>query len=207
MNNSTFYIILLVLTSLALGCKQQATGPLPIIGDRPGPDGEMIIHEIRPFTFVNQIGDTITNDHFKNKIYLVDFFFTSCPSICPKVTRQMLRIYDHISAYDDVILVSHTIDPKRDTPEVLKAYADNIDVSPERWLFLQGDKDETLEIANEDYFVAALESPDAPGGFDHSGKIILLDKKAKIRGFCEGTEPASVDKMMAMIDQLRREYE
>ena len=183
------------------------TKPLPIIGDRTYPDGTVDIHTIRDFQLVNQLGDTITNRDFENKIYLIDFFFTSCPSICPKVTKQMLRLYDHVREYDDVILVSTSIDPIRDTPEVLKRYADNLNIDDSRWLFLTGDKDEIMELANEDYFVTALVAPDVPGGFDHSGKIILLDKSARIRGFCEGTESESVSGMMKMIDQLRAEYE
>ncbi len=192
---------------LLICCKQADLGPLPIIGDRPDLNGEMIDHKIRPFSFVDQLGDTITNAKLADKIHLVDFFFTSCPSICPKVTKQMLRIYDYTEKYDDVILVSHTLDPKRDTEEVLKLYADNLDIDHDRWLFLRGGQEEIMEIANEDYFIAALEAPNAPGGFDHSGKIILLDKNAKIRGFCEGTESESVDKMMKTIDRLRKEYE
>ena len=76
-----------------------------------------------------------------------------------------------------------------------------------KWLFLRGEKDEIMEIANEDYFIAALEAPDAPGGFDHSGKIILLDKAAKIRGFCDGTDPESITQFMKTIDQLQKSYE
>ncbi|MEL6122450.1 MAG: SCO family protein [Bacteroidota bacterium] len=90
---------------------------------------------------------------------------------------------------------------------VLKLYADNLSIDHTRWLFLTGDKDEIMDLANEDYFVAAMESPDAPGGFDHSGKILLLDKDARIRGFCEGTDPESVDQMMLLIDELGKTYE
>jgi len=197
-------IISFFLSASVLSCTQDNT-KLPIIGDRTLPDGSIVKHEIRPWSFQNQLGETITKDSLENKIYLVDFFFTSCPSICPKVTREMLRIYNHVEDYNDVILISFTIDPKRDNVEVLKAYADNIKVDPKRWLFLTGDKDLVMEIANEDYFVAALVAPDAPGGFDHSGKIILLDKEGQIRGFCEGTDEDSVDGMMTMIDQLRNE--
>ncbi|MFT4568803.1 MAG: protein SCO1/2 [Saprospiraceae bacterium] len=195
-------LILIVLSA----CTKNRT-PLPIIGDRTLPDGSIEKHEIRSWTFQNQLGETISKKSLDGQIYLVDFFFTSCPSICPFVTREMLRIYNHVATYEDVVLASFTIDPKRDSVSVLKTYSDNLDLDPDRWLFLTGDKDLVMDIANEDYFVAALVAPDAPGGFDHSGKIILVDKKGQIRGFCEGTDSDSVNGMMDMIDQLRSEYE
>ena len=180
---------------------------LPIIGDRVDIDGNKIEHNIRPFEFEDQLGQIVTNATVKDKIYIVDFFFTHCPSICPKVTAQMKRIYDEIESYNDVLLISHTIDPVRDSVSVLKKYADNLKIDHSKWLFLRGPKDFTMEIANEDYFIAALEAPDAPGGFDHSGKIILLDKKAKIRGFCDGTDEESVSEFIKTIDILRESYE
>ncbi len=203
MNFRILYLLLVIISSA--GCKTGNDTPLPIIGNRTLPDGTVDVHKIRPFEFLNQEGDTISNQDFEGKIYLVDFFFTSCPSICPRVTKEMLRIYNYVEDYDDVLLVSFTIDPKRDSVSVLRTYAQNIGVETERWMFLTGDKDVTMDIANEDYFVAALVAPNAPGGFDHSGKIILLDKKSQIRGFCEGTDPKSVDGMLKMIDRLRKE--
>lgn len=193
--------------ALLMACEQTDRPELRYIGDIIEPDGSVTPHEIRPFELVDQLGRKITNEDLKGNIHLVDFFFTSCPSICPKVTKQMLRLYDHVEEMDDVLLISHTIDPKRDSVAVLKLYADNLSIDHTRWLFLTGDKDEIMDLANEDYFVAAMESPDAPGGFDHSGKILLLDKDARIRGFCEGTDPESVDQMMLLIDELGKTYE
>lgn len=203
MNRISICLLSFLLISACINKEQS----LPIIGDRTYPDGTVDRHEIRAFQLVNQLGDTISNKDFEDKIYLIDFFFTSCPSICPKVTKQMLRLYDHVNEYDDVLLVSTSIDPVRDTPEILKKYADNMNIDHGKWLFLTGDKDEIMDLANEDYFVTALVAPDVPGGFDHSGKIILLDKSSRIRGFCEGTESKSVSGMMKMIDQLRSEYD
>lgn len=204
MSNNLIHTICLLV--LLVSCTSKNT-KLPVIGDRSLPDGTIVKHEIRSWEFKNQLDQVVTKEFLNDKIYLVDFFFTACPSICPTVTREMLRIYDYTSEYDEVILASFTIDPKRDSVAVLKRYADNLEVDPKRWLFLTGDKDLVMDIANEDYFVAALVSPDAPGGFDHSGKIILVDKQGQIRGFCEGTDPESVDGMMDMIDQLRKEYD
>ena len=199
--------IINVLLILILSCQQKEPETLPVIGDRIGLDGDTIVHFIRPFTFTDQLGNDVTNATYKDLIHVVDFFFTSCPSICPKVTAQMLRIYDHVKEDGDVRLISHTIDPKRDSISVLKRYADNLEIDHGIWHFLRGPKDEIMDIANEDYFIAALEAPDAPGGFDHSGKIILLDKSAKIRAFCDGTDPESVSEFIRDIDKLKKSYE
>ncbi len=187
-------------------CTHNHNKPLPILGNQEDLDGTIVEHRIRDFSFVNQLGEMITNQSLENHIYVVDFFFTSCPSICPRVKKQMLRIYEYTADYDDFKLMSHTIDPKRDSISVLKRYADNLDIDHNRWYFLHGNKDEILTIANEDYFIAALEDANAPGGFDHSGKLILVDKNRRIRGFCDGTEADSVTKFFKTIDRLRSEY-
>jgi protein SCO1/2 len=206
MNKLKFIFPLAFLCYLIFSGCEQAQKTLPVIGNRIDLDGSEVIHNIRPFSFISQMGDTITNQSVAGKIYMTDFFFTSCPSICPKVKKQMLRIYDKVKGNKDILLISHTIDPKRDSVKVLKTYADNLGIDHTRWLFLTGAKEELLDIA-DDYFVAAYEDPDAPGGFDHSGKIILLDKSGKIRSFCDGTDPESVDRFMEDIFTLLKEYE
>lgn len=198
-------IIIIGLLIISPGCSPQPE-PLPYIGDRTDLEGNPVQHSISPFSFVSQLGDTISNSFFRGKIYMTDFFFTSCPSICPKVKKQMLRIYEKVQDNPDILLVSHTIDPKRDRVAVLKTYAENLGVDHKKWIFLTGDKEDLLDIA-DDYFVAAYEDPDAPGGFDHSGKILLLDKEGRIRSFCDGTDPPSVDRFMNDIDRLLKEYE
>ena len=162
-------------------------------------------HTIPQFKFINQLGDTVTRETFADNIYVADFFFTSCPSICPKVMKQMLRIYDHTSGNAKVKFVSHTIDPKRDTREVLLTYSTNLKIDHSRWHFLTGDKDALLDMA-EEYYVSAYEDPEAPGGFDHSGKILLVDTKGHLRAFCDGTDPEDVDDFMKDIDILMKEY-
>ena len=147
----------------------------------------------------------MTNTDFENHIQVADFFFTSCPSICPKVMKEMYKIYEAVSDDQQIKLVSFTIDPKRDTPETLKIYADNLGINHDKWLFLSGDKEETFELANS-YFVSALEDPEAPGGFDHSGKIILVDKKGHIRSFTEGTDPSTTDQFIKDIKKLSDSY-
>ena len=186
------WILLLFLAIQA--CKEE---PLPILGN-PG-------HEIPDFSFVDQDSTVITNSTLEDKVYISDFFFINCPSICPKVKKQMLRIYEKYEDEEDLVLVSHTIDPKRDTVEALRTFASNLEVNSDRWHFVTGAKDELFDIA-DDYFVAAYEDPEAPGGFDHSGKLILVDKNRKIRAFCEGTEAESVTGFFNDIDRLLDEH-
>ncbi len=207
MRNSVLSIaglLFLTLFATTWSC-QNSPKTLPYIGDRVDLSGDTLIHRIADFSFVNQLGDTITNVSYAGITYVTDFFFTSCPSICPIVKKQMLRIYDHIGERTDVLLVSHTIDPKRDSVTVLKTYAENLGVDHARWHFLTGDKEKLLDIA-DDYFVAAYEDPSAPGGFDHSGKIILVDRNGRIRSFCDGTDPESVDDFLKDINVLLATY-
>ena len=200
-------VIKIILGVLLLVSCRNSPQKLPIIGFQEElPNGEIEYHKIPEFSFTNQLGDTITNAAFKDQIYIADFFFTSCPSICPKVMKQMLRIYDDQADNTSFQLVSHTIDPKRDTEAALLTYSNNLDIDHSRWHFLTGDKDELMDMA-EEYYVAAYEDASVPGGFDHSGKILLIDQEGHIRAFCDGTDEDDVTDFMKDIDILIAEYE
>lgn len=197
----------LVLLGLLLffGCKNEDT-ELPYLGNFSIQDGEKIYHRVGQINHFNQDSVLMTNADFEDYIQVADFFFTSCPSICPKVMKEMYKIYEAVGSNPQVKLISFTIDPKRDTPGTLKIYADNLGVDQKEWLFLSGDKEETFDLANT-YFVSALEDADAPGGFDHSGKIILVDKKGHIRSFTEGTDPSGTEKFIEDIKKLSASYQ
>ena len=180
---------------------------LPIIGQQEKlPNGEIKYHKIPDFAFTNQLGETVTQETLSNSVYVADFFFTSCPSICPKVMKQMLRVYEHADGNEKIKFVSHTIDPKRDTQQTLYTYASNLGVDHDRWHFLTGDGDALLDMADS-YYVAAFRDDDVPGGFDHSGKLLLIDAKGHIRAFCDGTDPDDVDDFIKDVDVLMKEYE
>jgi len=199
--------IIAVIGFFDVACESKSSDkPLPIIGRLEIVDGDTIHHTIPDFEFINQDSQLVTNQELTEYIYISDFFFTSCPSICPIVKKQMLRIYDKYKSNPMVKLVSHTIDPKRDTADKLKRYAADLGVDTDKWVFLTGDKESLLDIADA-YFVAAYEDPDAPGGFDHSGKIILVDTKRQVRSFAEGTDPEDVDRFLKDIDKLLHEYD
>ena len=174
---------------------------LPVIGNKEVLDGDTIYHTIPDFSFIDQDSNIVNNETFDDKVYVVDFFFISCPTICPKTTKQMLRIYDKFQNEDRLKLLAHTVDPKRDSVAALNRYARNLNVSSDKWHFVTGEKFDLYEIA-DDYFSIAKEDPDAPGGFDHSGRFILVDKNRMVRSFCDGTDPGDVDRFMEDIQIL-----
>ncbi|MCB0571706.1 MAG: SCO family protein [Phaeodactylibacter sp.] len=197
------YLTLIALAALMASCGkgEQAQQPLPILGDNKVNGSDTLYHQIPDFAFVDQDSNLVTNATFDGKAYVADFFFTSCPTICPKVKKQMLRLYDKYQGDNRLMLLSYSIDPKRDTVGRLKVYAENLGVSANRWHFVTGDKDKTYQLA-EDYLSIAREDPNAPGGFDHSGWLLLVDKNRHIRSFCDGTDPEKVDRFMKDIDWL-----
>ncbi len=205
-----------ILTTLLISCllaacnldynKKGKDDKLPILGEKVEVAGQIVYHTIPDFEFINQDSQLVNNQTFADKIYISDFFFTHCPTICPKMTKQMKRIYDQYANNPDVAFISHSIDPKRDTIGRLQWYAQSIGVTDaSRWHFVTGDKDEIYSIAN-DYFSIALEDKEAPEGFDHSGKIILVDKERRVRSFADGTNEKEVDRLMKDIDKLLAEY-
>jgi len=175
--------------------------PLPILGNYEVINGDTVYHSIPEFSFIDQDSQIITNQTFAGRVYVADFFFTSCPSICPKVKKEMLRMYERYQDDPRIEFVSHSIDTKRDSVPRLKTYATNLGVDPAFWHFVTGQKRDLFSIAN-DYFVSAMEDPDAPGGFDHSGRLILVDKDRHVRAFCNGTDSKDVDAFMEQIDKL-----
>ena len=198
----TLAIALLMATGIfSSACQQEQ---LPILGRRQIVDGDTIYHSVPDFRFVDQDSQIITNETFAGKAYVVDFFFISCPTICPKVKKQMLRIYERFAGDDRLLFLSHSIDPKRDTVGRLKSYAENLGIESRRWHLVTGDKDSIYEIA-DDYFSIAIEDPNAPGGFDHSGRLILVDPNRHIRSVCNGTDPEDVDRFMEDIELLLQE--
>jgi protein SCO1 len=167
-------------------------------------DGDTIFHVVPDIQLIDQDSNTIKLSERDEKVYLADFFFTSCPSICPKVTKQMLRLYEKYKDDDRVLLISHTIDQRHDSVSVLNRYAKNLGVNTEKWKFVTGEKDSIFHLADE-YFVSVVEDPSAPKGFDHSGRIILLDNNRHVRGFAEGTDPESVTAFFKVVDRLLNE--
>lgn len=177
---------------------------LPILGEKSIEGNDTSFHLIPDFVFINQDSQMITNETFANHIYVSDFFFTSCPTICPKVKRQMLRIRDAYAHENRLLMLSHSIDYRKDSVPVLKKYCDKLGIEGPKWHFVQLEKGQLEYIANQ-YFNVAFEDETAPGGYDHSGRIILVDPERKIRSYCDGTDPEDVDRFIKDIQILLNE--
>jgi protein SCO1/2 len=173
-------------------------------------DGKMradtIYHTIPDFSFTNQNGDTVTLATFEGKVYVADFFFTTCPTICPIMKTQMLRVHERFKDNPEVMILSHTIDPKHDSVEVLHEFADRLGVSGHMWQFVTGEQEAIYDIGQNSYMVTAREDPDEPGGYLHSGAFLLVDKQRRIRGIYDGTKEEDVEVLMEDIERLLQEY-
>jgi len=168
-------------------------------------------HKIGAFKFVNQLGDSVTEQDFEGKIYVADFFFATCKGICPKMTHQMERLSEMFKKDEDIQFISHTVTPKIDTVEALAAYADLHNAKPPKWHIVTGEKKKIYEIARLGYFTLKLtEVGEGDGGesdFIHTNNFVLVDKEKRIRGFYDGTSYADVDKLMDDIWLLQKEYD
>lgn len=201
----TGYCLLLTANCLLLvGCLTKEK-PLPIFGQRDVIGADTVYHTISKFSFVDQDSATITNETFKDKIYVADFFFTSCRTICPIMKTQMLRVYHATKEMPDVLILSHTIDPEFDTVALLRDFAQRLDVESKRWHFVTGVKDSIYKVAQTSYFATAIEDKTEPDGFIHSGAFLLIDKKGRIRGKYDGTLEEEVNRLISDIKKLRRE--
>jgi protein SCO1/2 len=180
---------------------------LPIFGERNVQGSDTVYHTIAPFAFTNQDSALVTNKTFEDKIYVADFFFTTCRTICPKMKTQMLRVYEATQQMPDVLILSHTIDPEYDTVALLHDFANRLGVESKRWHFVTGIKDSIYKIAQTSYFATAMEDKSEPDGFIHSGAFLLIDKKQRIRGKYDGTKEEDVNRLIVDIKRLRRETE
>ena len=137
--------------------------------------------KVPPFEFINQDSVVVTDKDYLGQVYVVDFFFTRCPSICPIMTRNLVTIQNHFDNIDDFAIASFSITPDFDTPEVLRDYADKYRINTDNWNLLTGDKNEVFELANAGFNIFAAEMPEVPGGFEHSGLFALVDKDGYLR--------------------------
>jgi len=184
---------------------------LPILGERHPETKtvngktvtDTVYQTIPPIKYINQYGDSISDKNLKGNIYVADFFFTTCPSICPVMQRNMLNVYNAFKDSAGFKIISYTIDPQHDSVPVLKKYADRLGISGNTWWLLQGHKDETYHIAKS--YLVSVQEKNPQGEYIHDGYFILIDKQKRIRGTYEGTDPEEVKKLIADIKILRTE--
>lgn len=163
-------------------------------------------HKISPFKLINQNGDTITQDHYKGKIYVADFFFTTCQDICPIMTEHMVEIQEELKDDKDILLLSHSVIPEYDTPEILKAYGIKKGVDDSRWNLVTGLRKDIYTLARKSY-LAVKDIPGEEDAMVHTENFMLIDKKSQIRGYYDGTKDEAILDLLEDIEVLKMEYE
>lgn len=163
-------------------------------------------HTIANFQLVNQNGDSITQEDYRDKIYVADFFFTTCPSICPIMTKNMAEIQGSILEDNDILLLSHSVTPRIDSVAQLKKYALEKGVVDAKWNLVTGDKKQIYELARKSYLAVKTAGDGGPYDMIHTENFILVDKERRIRGFYDGTDSDEIEKLMNDIKILKSSY-
>ena len=206
------FLFLFVLTFLLnlMACQPSNNKELPFLGvhdirevsSAGGTDWDTSYYQIPAFELIDQDSLPMTEAALKDKVYVGYFFFTSCPATCPVMTSAMQRVYKVVGNEPGFAIVAHTIDPKRDTPQKLKQFAQKNEVVHPNWHFLTGDKDYIYDLGLKGYYLSMGQNDAAPGGFIHSSKFMLIDRDRHIRGIYEGTDANEVAQMIRDIKQL-----
>jgi protein SCO1 len=207
-------ILLFILTFPSVLYVILATGKtnfihLPYVGERElASNGkDTIYHSVKPFSFVNQDGKTVTDKDYEGKIYVADYFFTTCKSICPKMATELLRVQDKFAYTKGLVqILSHTVNPENDSVPVLKSYSEMIHADNSMWNFVTGNKKQLYDMARYSYLVNAMEGNGGPDDFIHSELFVLVDKEKHIRGIYDGTDIKAVNDLLDDIKVLIAEY-
>lgn len=197
--------------------KIDSTKGEPLMGKVTLPDGREIIdtiyNRIPAFKLIDQDSQLVDQSVVKNKIYVADFFFTRCGTICPKLSSQLTRVQDIFQENPDIVFLSYTVDPEHDRPKQLKEYAQKYSAIPGKWYFLTGSKSEIYDLAMHGYYLPVVDK-NVPEGkpdetFIHSQKLVLVDKQGIVRGFYDGTDKVDVDRLVleirVLLDIYRKE--
>ncbi|MCK5401080.1 MAG: SCO family protein [Flavobacteriaceae bacterium] len=163
-------------------------------------------HHIADFSLTNQNGKTITQDDYKDKIYVADFFFTTCQTICPIMTKNMYEVQKKIIADDEIMLLSHTVTPLIDTVAQLKRYAKQKGVNASKWNLVTGDKKQIYELARKSYLAVKDNGDGGPFDMIHTENFMLIDKERQIRGFYDGTDLKEIERLLEDIKILKASY-
>ncbi|MFM6953768.1 MAG: SCO family protein [Sphingobacteriaceae bacterium] len=208
-------ILLLLSIIFCLYSCSNETKKLPILGEKSTKDTlingknitDTVYQTIAPFRYYNQDSVLISNKDYDGSIYVADFFFTTCNSICPIMHRNLLQVYVKYKGDKRIKFLSHSIDAKYDLPSRLKRYADKLGITSPQWNLIHGSRDSIYDISAKNYLVAAYADNAAPQGLVHQGWFVLIDKEKRIRGAYDGTKMDQVEQLMKDIDLLLQEYE
>lgn len=199
-----FFSLFIIASFLMFSCGGTEK-KLPFLGPHDIDNSDTTFYTIPDFSFINQDSIVITNKDYAGKIYLADFFFTSCRTICPTMNIEMKRVHDVFQHEDQIRYLSHTIDPETDNVRVLKNYAEGLEADPQRWNFVTGRKVDLYHMAQKGYYVSALEDAMAEDGIVHSAAIILVDREGHIRGYYDGTKHEAITSLIGDLRALLKE--
>ncbi len=193
-------------TVIAIGCNPPVK-QFPVIGpEMISESGDTLIHTIGGFQFIDQDGAPFTHTVVEGKMYVADFFFTTCPDICPMMSKALLRVEKETSGMEDFLILSHTLDPEFDTPEELLKYIEDIGAEAKRWHFLTTDnEDYVYQLMMDRYLLSGSPTGAINGGIFHTGKLVLVDQLGRIRGYYEGTDPLDVQRLIEDIPVLQEQ--
>ena len=207
-------LVLISIISLFSSCNLKEQKPLPIYN--PSNFNPELVdkslqnksknHTVSDFSLINQNGETITQEVYKDKIYVADFFFASCTTICPVMTAHMAEIQTQFLDDDDIMLLSLSVTPDRDTPSVLRDYATKKGVVDSKWNVTTGNKKHIYNLARKSYFAVVEKGDGALQDFIHTPKFILVDKEKRIRGIYDGTDSDDIKQIIADIKNLKSSY-
>jgi len=180
---------------------------LPVFGERElSREGDTLYHTLPAFRFVSHTGDSVSDTDFVGKYIVADYFFTTCQTICPIMSRHMEKVQSEFLQDSLIVLLSHTVDPENDSVPILREYARLHNAVPGKWYFLTGKKTELYAQARYGYLISALEGDGGPEDFIHSDKLVLIDKDRRIRGYYDGTDTKDVKRLIDEIEVLKIEY-
>lgn len=164
-------------------------------------------HKIADFKLTNQNGETVTQDDYKDKIYVADFFFTTCQTICPVMTKNMVKVQDQLKDEGNVMLLSHTVTPEIDDVARLKEYSETEGIDDNKWNLVTGDKKQIYDLARKSYLAVKDVEDDNDYGMIHTENFVLIDKQKRIRGMYDGTDTTEINRLLHDIDVLIKEYQ
>lgn len=212
-SKGNYYWLLLIIPLAFVGWyffnknEQKPLRTLPYFGQKNSlKDGDTAYHTVKPFCFINQYNEKVTEETVKGKIYVTDFFFTTCQSICPIMSTELERVYNQFSNHKDVLILSHTVAPEEDSVNVMMDYAKLHGVTNKQWLFLTGDKKHLYDMARTSYLLNMEEGNGDADDFIHTQNFALVDKEKHLRGFYDGTDSLEVSRLIVDMNLLLEEY-
>lgn len=208
-----YYWLLLIIPLIFVGWyffnkhEKKPLRTLPYFGQKNSmKDGDTAYHTVKPFCFTNQYNEKVTEETVKGKIYVTDFFFTTCQSICPIMSTELERVYKQFSNREDVLILSHTVSPEEDSVNVMMDYAKLHGVKDKKWLFLTGEKKHLYDMARTSYLLNMEEGNGDEDDFIHTQNFALVDKERHLRGFYDGTDSIEVSRLITDMKLLLEEY-